>query len=184
MSSFESECMASFVDRDDDLSFGSYELPMPSFLINDPDADSYTSYILEEPVTSMDESDDVGCDLADSEYFTTPMQSPCSLAPTSISRQDYNSSTNPVSITLQRLIDRQSQLISNAFESWRRKFPINSCLNSHADLSRLPQPCSQQKSRQPSQTLYEDGDKKFNGSMPSRSVRSESPSNDQESETR
>lgn len=182
MSSFESDCMISSIDRDDNMFLGSCEFPKPSFLINDPDADSYTSYILEDPAMSIDESDDLSCDFADPGYLTTPTQSPCSLASTSVSRQEHNSA-NPVSITLQRLIDQQSQLISNAFESWRRKFPINSCLSANVDLSPPPQSSSQQNSRRATQALPEHGDKQIHELSPSRAVELESPSNAQEFET-
>lgn len=37
-----------------------------------------------------------------------------------------SNSTLDVSVTLQRLIEHQSQLISKAFESWRSKYPIRS----------------------------------------------------------
>ncbi|EGG08546.1 uncharacterized protein MELLADRAFT_77351 [Melampsora larici-populina 98AG31] len=186
MSSFEPERMSSSIDRDYNKCLVSYDFPMPSFLINDPDADIYTSYILEDPAMGLDESDDMGCDFLDSEYLTTSVQSPSSSAPTLVHRQDYNSSSSPVSITLQRLIDQQSQLISNAVESWRRKFPTNSCLNSNTDLFRPSQSNSQHKSRAATQRSdsHEQGDKNLNGSIPSRAVGSESPLPIQESETR
>ncbi|KAG0148275.1 hypothetical protein CROQUDRAFT_655206 [Cronartium quercuum f. sp. fusiforme G11] len=147
MADFEYNLISTSQAEEHHLWLSSDTLPMPNFLINDPHADSYTPYILEDSLIGLDEATELAYNdyLPDASSLTFTKSSG-SFTPRTGPGNRHSSSAPEVTVTLERLIEQQSQLISKAFESWRSKYPIKPELNSVTETNRTASPKPSSKS--------------------------------------